>query len=285
MSDGAVGFIGLGNIGRPMAQRLVEWPGGLWVYDIDAAATTALEGAGAKVASSPREVAEHAAILCVMVRDDAQVRAVLTGRDGVLASAAAGAVVVVHSTVHPDTVGELVTLAAPHGVRVVDAPVSGGAVGAEQGRLALMVGGDDDAVALCRPALDLMGDLVVHVGPPGSGTAMKLARNLMHFVAFTAAMEASALAQAAGVDLATLGQVVRHTDAITGGPGAILYRDTAGRLADDDPWVPILEHVRALGEKDLSFATELARRLEVNTPLATLALQRLGIGLGLEDEA
>jgi len=281
----AVGFIGLGNIGRPMAKRLAGWPEGLWVYDLDPAAAAALEAAGAKVAASPREVAEQAGVVCVMVRDDDQVRAVLSGEDGVLAGAADGCVVVVHSTIRPDTVQELVELAAPHGVRVVDAPVSGGAGGADHGRLAIMVGGDDDAVERCRPALEAMGDLVVHLGPAGAGTATKLARNLMHFVAFTAAMEASALAQAAGIDLPTLGKIVRHTDAITGGPGAIMYRDTAGRLAPDDPWVPIFEHVRALGEKDLTFATELAAQLQVDTPLARLALERLAMGLGLEDEA
>ena len=275
------GFVGLGNIGRPMALRLADWPDGLWVCDLDATATAALEGAGAKVAATPREVAERASCISVMVRDDEQVREVVAG---ILAGAAAGTVVLVHSTVHPDTVAELVTLAAPRGVHVLDAPVSGGAPGAQQGRLAIMVGGDPAAFETCRPALERMGDLVLHLGPAGAGTAAKLARNLMHFAAFTAAMEASALAEAAGIDPATLGAIVRHTDAVTGGPGAILHRDTAAPLAADDPWRPIMQHVRELGEKDLTLALELARRLDIDVPMARLALARLAIGLGLVEE-
>jgi 3-hydroxyisobutyrate dehydrogenase len=128
-----------------------------------------------------------------------------------------------------------------------------------------------------------MGELVVHFGPVGSGTAAKLARNLLHFVAFTAATEAARLAEAAGVDLVALGKVVRHTDAITGGPGAIMWRDTTAPVPPDDNWFTILEHVRQLGEKDLTLARELGDRLGVDTPLADLALPRLAPGLGLDE--
>ena len=121
----------------------------------------------------------------------------------------------------------------------------------------------------------------MHAGPTGAGTQMKLARNLMHFVAFTAATEAQRLAEAAGLDLVELGHVVRHTDAITGGPGAIMHRETTAPLASDDFWFGVFEHVRALGEKDLGFAVELADRLGVDVPLARLALDRLGPGLGI----
>jgi 3-hydroxyisobutyrate dehydrogenase len=276
-----VGFIGLGQIGRPMAARLTGWPAGLWVHDVDPSATEALEQAGAKVAGTPREVAEHATHVSVMVRDDAQVRAVLTGADGVFAGARPGRVIAVHSTIHPDTAHEVADLAASHDVRVLDAPVSGGAVGAQQGRLAILVGGDADAFETSREVLERMGELVVHVGPVGAGTAAKLARNLLHFVAFTATTEASRLAEAAGIDLVALGKVVRHTDAITGGPGAIMWRDTTAQIAPDDPWFAILEHVRQLGEKDLALAIELGDRLDVDTPLADLALPRLAAGLGL----
>jgi 3-hydroxyisobutyrate dehydrogenase len=280
----SVGFIGLGNIGKPMARRLTDWPAGLWVCDIDTAAVSALEAEGAKVAATPRDVAEHASFISVMVRDDAQVRRVISGDDGVLAAADPGTVIAVHSTIHPDTVAELAELAVACGVHVLDAPVSGGASGAQQGKLAIMVGGESLAFEVGRPILERMGDLVVHLGPAGTGTATKLARNMLHFTAFVAAMEASALAQAAGIDLITLGKIVRHTDAVTGGPGAIMYRDTTGPVAADDPWRPILEHVHALGEKDLSFGLELARQLDVDSPVARLALDRLSVSLGLGEE-
>jgi 3-hydroxyisobutyrate dehydrogenase len=279
----SAGFVGLGQIGGPMALRLAGLPGGLWVHDLDPAATAALEQAGGKVAGTAAEVAEHADVVSVMVRDDEQVREVLTGGTGILAGARPGCVVAVHLTIGPDTAAELADLAAPHGVRVLDAPVSGGPLGAQQGRLAILVGGDPEAFAAAREVLEQLGELVEHLGPVGAGTAAKLARNLLHFVAFTAATEAARLAEAAGIDLVALGRVVRHTDAITGGPGAIMWRDSTAPLAETDHWYPILEHVRRLGEKDLGFATELGDRLGVDTPFADLALQRLAAALGLSE--
>lgn len=276
-----VGFIGLGQMGRPMARRLADWPGGLWVHDVDPEAVAALEQAGAKVADTPREVGERARVVSVMVRDDEQVREVLEGPDGVLAGAAPGSCVVVHSTIRPDTAHELAEAAAARDVHVVDAPVSGGFMGAHDGRLAIMVGGTDEAFAVCREALERMGEVVVHLGPAGAGTRAKLARNLIHFVAFAAVTEAQRVAEAAGIDLQALGRVVRHTDTVTGGPGAIMLRDTAAPMPPDDDWYPILDHVRTLGEKDLSFALELAGQVGVDAPLARLALERLGPGLGL----
>ena len=121
-----------------------------------------------------------------------------------------------------------------------------------------------------------MGSKVVHAGALGAGTRFKLARNLLHFVSFTAATEAQRLAEAAGLDLVALGDVVRHTDAITGGPGAIMHRDTTAPIATDDFWHGVFAHVRALGEKDLGFAIALADELGVDVPLAREALPRLG---------
>ena len=207
-----------------------------------------------------------------MVRDDDQVRDVAAE---VLASGAAP-VLVVHSTVAPGTPAELEAL----GVRVLDAPVSGGPMGAADGSLAIMVGGAEAAYAVAEPVLARMGSKVVHAGPLGAGTRMKLARNLIHFVAFTAVTEAQRLAEASGLDLVALGEVVRHTDAITGGPGAIMYRDTTAPLDPDDFWYGVFDHVRALGEKDLSFAIELADTLGVDVPLAQLARERLAKGTG-----
>jgi 3-hydroxyisobutyrate dehydrogenase-like beta-hydroxyacid dehydrogenase len=192
-------------------------------------------------------------------------------------SSGASPVLVVHSTVAPSTPGEIEAM----GVRVLDAPVSGGPMGAADGSLAIMVGGDEAAYAVASPVLERMGSKVVHAGPLGAGTRMKLARNLIHFVAFTAVTEAQRLAEASGLDLLALGEVVRHTDTITGGPGAIMYRDTTAAIDRDDFWWGVLDHVRALGEKDLSFAVELAGTLGVDVPLAELSRQRLAKGLGL----
>lgn len=264
-----VGFVGLGNIGKPMALRLAAADDvDLQVYDVAPDPVAELVAAGAKAVGSVAEL--DADVVCVMVRDDDQVRSVA-------ADVPAAAVLVVHSTVAPETPAEL----AAAGRRVLDAPVSGGPMGAADGSLAIMAGGDDEAFAAARPVLEVMGSKVVHAGPIGSGTRMKLARNLIHFVAFTAVTEAQRLAEAADLDLAALGEVVRHTDAITGGPGAIMYRTTTAPIAEDDFWHGVFAHVAALGEKDLRFAIALADELGVDVPLAREALPRLGKGLGI----
>jgi 3-hydroxyisobutyrate dehydrogenase-like beta-hydroxyacid dehydrogenase len=261
-----VGFVGLGNIGKPMALRLASAPAelelDLSVYDVAPDPVAELEAAGAKAAGSVAELAARSDVICVMVRDDEQVREVL---GDVLGVAHDGMVVVVHSTVAPATPRQLEISAARHGVLLVDAPVSGGAMGAADGSLAILVGGSDTAYAACSPVLARMGSLVVHAGPTGAGTKLKAQR----------------LAEAAGLDLKALGEVVRHTDAITGGPGAIMHRETTAPLATDDFWHGVFSHVADLGEKDLGFAITLADELGVEVPLAREANDRLRKGLGL----
>lgn len=264
-----VGFVGLGNIGKPMALRLAAADHlALQVYDVAPDPVAELVAAGASAVGSVGAL--DADVVCVMVRDDDQVRSVAR-------ELPEGAVLVVHSTVAPTTPAEL----AASGRRVLDAPVSGGPMGAADGSLAIMAGGAADDFATARVVLEAMGSKVVHAGPLGSGTRMKLARNLIHFVAFTAVTEAQRLAEAAGLDLVALGEVVRHTDAITGGPGAIMHRATAAPIAADDFWHGVFSHVAALGEKDLGFAVALAGDLGVDVPLAREALPRLRKGLGI----
>jgi 3-hydroxyisobutyrate dehydrogenase-like beta-hydroxyacid dehydrogenase len=121
----------------------------------------------------------------------------------------------------------------------------------------------------------------MHLGPVGAGTRAKLARNLLHFASFTAAAEAQRLAEAAGIDLRKLGRIVRHSDAVTGGAGSIMLRSTTAPLDADDPLREILEHTRALGEKDLSLALDLGAQLGVELPMAQYAVEQFGPGLGL----
>lgn len=278
---GPVGFIGLGQIGAPMARQMLAWPGGLVVNDISTAATAPFAEAGATVAATPADVASAARIISLIVRDDAQVDEVLTGPNGILSTANPGTIVAIHSTVSPDTPARLAELCEPHGVTIIDAPVSGGAMGAHSGRLALMVGGPADAVHAVREPFALMADLIVDMGPVGAGTRTKLARNLITFASFTATGEALALAEAAGLDIAKLGDVVRHSDAVTGGPGAVMLRNDAQPLTDDDGLRPIFEHTRGLGEKDLAAAIELGAQLGVEMPVARHALDSLGDALGV----
>ena len=280
-----VGFIGLGQMGYPMAKHLREWPGGLTVYDVRAEVTERFAKKGARVAASPGDVAATAGVISVMVRDDAQVEDVVCGAGGLLAAAAPGTVIAIHSTISDETAPRLAKLARARGVHVADAPVSGGFMGAHQGSLAVMVGASDEAYARCETAFGLWAGLVMHAGPPGAGTRAKLARNLLHFISFAAAGEALRLAEAAGIDLKELGNVVRHTDAITGGAGSIMLRDTAAPLPADDGLYGFFAHARDLGEKDLALAAELGAKLGVDLPLGRLAGRHLAAALGVPEAA
>lgn len=216
-----------------------------------------------------------------MVRDDAQVRTVVAE---LLTTAPAGTVVAVHSTIAPSTAEELATDAEANGVHVVDAPVSGGSMGAHSGRLAVLAGGSAQAVDRCRAPFSAFADLVVHFGPAGAGTRAKVARNLVTFASYVAAAEAQRLAEAAGLELVALGEVVRHSDAVTGGPGAVMLRADTAPLGDDDGLRPIFTHTTELGEKDLRLAVEQGAASGVDTPVAALALDRLAEALGVPHE-
>ncbi len=279
---GAVGFIGLGQIGGPMAARLAAWPGGLHVFDLRSEAMVPLVEGGAIAAASVRDLGSSCDVVSVMVLDDDQVQSVVAD---LLTTAGAGTVIAVHSTIRPETAEQLASTAAAQGVDLLDVPVSGGFMGAHEGTLAAIVGGDRDAYERAKPVFACWASLSVHMGPAGAGTRTKLARNLMHFTAYTAAGEAQRLAEAAGLDLQKLARVVRHSDSVTGGPGAIMVRDTTAPLARDDALYEIFTHTRALGEKDLALALELADHLSVDLPLARQALEDFGPSLGLPRQA
>jgi len=282
MSMSAVGFIGLGNIGAPMARRLLGIDRPLVVHDVVAAATEPFVAEGAVAAATPAEVASAASVISVVVQTEDQVRDVLDGGDGILSTASPGTVVAVHSTISAEGAVALAELTSAAGVDLVDAPISGGAMGAHEGTLAVMVGGAPDAVERVRPVLERYATLVVHAGPVGAGTRMKIARNLITFASYAAAGEAMALASAAGLDVADLGDVVRHSDRVTGGPGAVMIRPDASVLADDDGLRAIFAHTATLGTKDLDLAAELGAELGVDTPFAAAASRSLAAALGLE---
>lgn len=280
--EAAFGFIGLGNIGAPMARRLLGQSRPLVVHDVVDAATERFAAKGAVVASTPAALATQADLISIVVQNEAQVRAVLDGPDGILAAASPDTVVAVHSTISAEGAVALAELAASAGVDLVDAPISGGAMGAHEGTLAVMVGGRTEAVERIRPLLDRYASLVVHAGDVGQGTRMKIARNLISFASFAAAGEAERLAGAAGLDIGALGEVVRHSDRVTGGPGAPMLRTAAGPLAADDGLRPIFDHTFTLGAKDLDLAAALGDELGVDTPFAELARRTLASALGLE---
>lgn len=276
-SDVKLGYIGLGNQGAPMAKRLAEWPGGLIVFDVRAESMAPFAELGATLAGSVAEVAK-ADVISVTVLNDEQVRDVVTQLGE---HAAPGTVIAIHSTIEPTTAVELAEQLRPKGIHIVDAPVSGGAHAASQGELAVMVGADDEAYDKVKPVFKQWASLVVRAGEPGAGTKMKLARNMLTFIGFAAACEAQKLAEASGIDLQKLGRVVRHSDAQSGGPGAIMARDDTKPLAPDHFLYNMFVHTRGLAEKDLSLALGLGSAVGVDLPLAELALANLAEGLGV----
>jgi 3-hydroxyisobutyrate dehydrogenase-like beta-hydroxyacid dehydrogenase len=280
-NDAKLGYIGLGNMGAPMAKRLVEWPGGVTVFDVRTEAMTPLAELGASLADSVADVAA-ADIISVTVLNDAQVREVVAE---LAAHAKPGTVIAIHSTISPDTAVELAADLKPKGIHVIDAPVSGGGGAAGKGELAVMVGADREVYERIKPAFKQFASMVIHAGEAGAGTRMKLARNMLTFTGYAAACEAMKLAEAAGIDLAQLGRVVRHTDALTGGPGAIMVREDMSTLTPDHWLHDAFTHTRGLGEKDLSLAVALGEATGTDLPLAELALQRLAEGLGVPHNA
>jgi 3-hydroxyisobutyrate dehydrogenase-like beta-hydroxyacid dehydrogenase len=276
-NDVKLGYIGLGNMGAPMAKRLVEWPGGLTVFDVRTEAMTPLAELGASLADSVAGVAA-ADIISITVLNDKQVREVVAE---LAAHAKPGTVIAIHSTISPDTAVELAADLKPKGIHVIDAPISGGGGAADKGELAVMVGADREVYERIKPAFKQFASLVIHAGEAGAGTRMKLARNMLTFTSYAAACEAMKLAEAAGIDLQQLGRVVRHTDALTGGPGAIMVREDMSTLTPDHWLHDAFTHTRGLGEKDLNLALALGEATGTELPLAELALQRLAEGLGV----
>ncbi len=278
MTELKLGYIGLGNMGAPMATKMTEWPGGITVYDIRTEAMTPLVEKGAGLADSVADIAVAADIIHITVLNDAQVREVV----GELAAhAKPGTVIAIHSTISDTTAVELAAQLKPQGIHVVDAPVSGGASAAAKGELATMVGAEREVYEKIKPAFKHWAAMVIHAGEPGAGTRMKLARNMLTFTSYAAACEAMKLAEAAGLDLQALGRVVRHTDALTSGPGAIMVRDDMKDIEPDSFLYQSFVHARGLGEKDLSLALALGEAVSVDLPFAQLAYERLAAGLGV----
>ena len=271
------GYIGLGNMGAPMARRLSDWPGGFVVYDVRAEVMAPFRELGASLADHVTDVAQ-ADIISVTVLNDEQVCSVVAE---LAAKDKPDTVIVIHSTISDTTAVELSEQYLPQGIHIVDAPVSGGGAAAEKGELAIMVGAERPVYERIKPALKQFGSMVIHAGAPGAGTRMKLARNMLTFTCYAAAGEAMRLAEAAGLDLQALGRVVRHTDALTGGPGAIMVREDMSELTPDHWLYDAFTHTRGLGEKDLNLALGLGKVVGVDLPLAQVALQRLADGLGV----
>lgn len=197
---GTIAFIGLGNMGLPMAANLVKAGHNVIGFDMAEANMAALEQAGGNRAASAGEAATNADAVVTMLPAGPHVREVYMGEGGVIARAKAGALFIDSSTIDVDSAREVAAAAEAKGFGMVDAPVSGGTGGAAAGTLTFMVGGTDAAFAAARPILEAMGKTIVHAGGPGTGQAAKICNNMVLGISMIAVCEAFALADKLGLD-------------------------------------------------------------------------------------
>jgi len=202
-----IGFIGLGNMGGPMAANLVQAGHRVIVQDISADAVARAVALGAEAAWDIRAAAAGAEAVITMLPSGKEVRGVYLGADGILSSAAPGTVFIDCSTIDVRTAREVAAEAASAGFAMVDAPVSGGVGGAEAGTLTFMVGGDAEAFARTAPILAAMGKVVVHAGGSGNGQAAKICNNMILGVSMIAVCEAFVLADKLGLEAEKLFEI------------------------------------------------------------------------------
>ena len=196
MAD-TVGFVGLGIMGKPMAENLIEAGYDLVAYNRTSEKAEELDGA--TVAETPKAVAEQSGIIITMLPDSPQVEEVLDGEDGVLEGVKEGALVVDMSTISPVVTEELADKTQERGASMLDAPVSGGDVGAIDGTLSIMVGGSEEDFERVLPLFEVMGKTVTHVGPVGTGQVVKAANQIVVALTIEAVSEALVLGSKAGV--------------------------------------------------------------------------------------
>lgn len=262
-----VGFVGLGIMGRPMAANLLAAGNELVVHSRGAAPVRELERLGARAASSPAAVAAATDVIFTMLPDSPDVRAVVAGEDGLLDAAAAGALIVDTSTTSPAVAVELHALARERGVGFLDAPVSGADVGAQAGTLSIMVGGEPADVERARPLLEVLGDRLVHVGPPGAGQLVKACNQIVVAATLAGLSEALVLAQAARVEPAVV------LDALSAGlAGSRVIDVKRDKLLERD-FAPGFK--AGLHLKDLGIALATARQHGVAAPVTAVTEQLL----------
>ncbi len=280
-----VGFIGLGNQGKPIAANLAPAGFDATVYDVVDAPVEELVAGGAKRANSPREVAERADVIGICVPEDDHVRTVVAGPDGILSGAGAGTVVAIHSTILPETATALAEQAARHDVAVLDACVTGGAARAKQKQLTYLVGGDAAALEKARPFLECSAERIIHAGASGSGAKLKLCINLVTYVQWAAAYESFTLAKAVGLPQELLEEAGRANGQLTPLMTAYLATHKAPDEARHSEGMQrLMRGYMNVAEKDLAWVLKLARQAGVTLPVAGLVSQLMARLYGVEDE-
>lgn len=263
-----IAFIGLGIMGAPMAGHLVDAGHTVVGYNRSQGAIDTLVSRGGKGATSVADAVAEAEVVITMVPDSPDVLGVALGEDGIYANAKPGTLHIDMSTIRPDVAVQLAEAGSERGIRVIDAPVSGGEAGAKEAILSIMVGGADDDVAAATPYLEVVGKTIVHVGPAGSGQTVKAANQLIVAGNYELVAEAIVLLRAYGVDAEA------GLKALAGGlaGSTVLDRKGASMLAGDfKPGFRIDLH-----HKDMGIILESARAKGVAIPLGSVTAQLIG---------
>jgi 3-hydroxyisobutyrate dehydrogenase len=261
ISNTRLAVLGLGIMGSGMARRLLSAGARLTVFNRSAERAEPLAAAGATVAETPRAAVSDADIVFSMVADDAASRAMWDGGQGALAGVRAGTLLVESSTVTAARIGELADAAGRAGCELVDAPVTGSKTQAAAGELVFLVGGSDDNLARIRPALEVMGKTIMHLGPVGSGALVKLINNFLCGVQAASLAEAIAVIEHSSLDRdRAIGAIVN------GSPGSPVMKTLVSRIMSEDFSPNFYLHLLA---KDLGYA--IAEGEGRGVPMATAA--------------
>jgi 2-hydroxy-3-oxopropionate reductase len=260
-----IAFIGLGIMGSPMADHLVRAGHTVIGLDRSPERTAGLVEAGGKAADSIEQAVKDADVVAIMVPDSPDVQSVLLGDDGVFAHAEPGTLVIDFSSIRPDVTAEFARIGTQRGLRIIDAPVSGGEPGAKNATLSIMVGGSDDDFAAAKPILEVVGKTIVHAGPNGAGQTVKAANQLIVAGNIELLAEAITFLQAYGVDIDAAVKVLGG-----GLAGSAVLDQKAPKMLQRnfDPGFRI-----ALHHKDLGIVTAAAREAGVVAPLGALVAQ------------
>lgn len=278
MDKQPIGFIGLGVMGGGMARNLLKAGYPLHIYDLNTESARALEAEGAVPHKSGAELASAVSVTVLCVPADAEVEAAILSEGGWLEGATSGSVLIEATTGTPQVVERVAEACKPKGIDVLDAPVSGGARGAQEGTLTFIVGGEDAVLDRCRPMLEVMGKTIFHVGPVGSGKAMKLINQIMLGFNTLGACEAIVLAKKAGVDLTKVLEVVSKS---SGQSFTMDYRLPQFIMKGD--FSPGFR--TSLLIKDMGLALEMGRAMDMPLLLTGMVMEafRASAGMGNDD--
>lgn len=280
-----IGFIGLGNQGKPIAAHLAPAGFETTVYDIVEEPVAELVAGGAKAAATPREVGANADIVGICVPEDDHVKAVVLGEGGLLAGMSAGGLILIHSTILPTTAEEVARAAAEQDIEVMDACVTGGAARAASRELTFLVGGSEAGVERMQAYAKAISDVpVIHAGPLGCGAKLKLCINLVGYLQFAAVHEASLLARSVGLDPQVLEAAGQSNGNITHQMIAYLRsQDLPEETRNSEAFQSLMSNHLDIAEKDLAWTLQLARKAGLALPFGGLVSQSMARLYGVND--